>query len=45
LKVGAPADFMVIDGENIPQVVIDQPKRDFVLRGGRIVAQDGEMVI
>ena len=45
LKVGAPADLMVIDGENIPQVVIDQPRRVYVLRGGVIVAKDGEMVV
>ncbi|MFE6733341.1 amidohydrolase [Microbacterium sp. NPDC057650] len=45
LEVGSPADMMIIDGENIPQVVIDQPRRDYILRGGRVVAKNGEMVV
>jgi cytosine/adenosine deaminase-related metal-dependent hydrolase len=44
LKPGSPADFMLIDGENVPQIVVDVPRRDVVLRAGRVVARDGQLV-
>ena len=43
LKPGSPADFMIIDGENVPQIVVDVPGRDVVLRAGRVVARDGHL--
>ncbi len=44
LAVGSPADFMVIEGEGVPQIVVDVPRRDLVLRAGRVVGRDGEFV-
>lgn len=43
-KPGAPADFVLVDGECIPQIVVDMPQRDLVVHGGRIVARDGKLV-
>lgn len=44
LKPGSPADFMLIDGENVPQIVVDVPPRTLVFRAGRVVARDGRLV-
>ncbi|GAA2303558.1 amidohydrolase family protein [Streptomyces kunmingensis] len=44
LRPGAPADFVLVRGECVPQVVVDMPRRDFVVHGGRVVARDGELV-
>ncbi|GAA3236369.1 amidohydrolase [Streptomyces lavendulae] len=41
---GAPADFVLVEGECVPQAVVDVPRRDVVVRGGRIVARDGALV-
>ncbi|MDQ1012773.1 cytosine deaminase [Streptomyces sp. V4I23] len=41
---GAPADFVLVRGECLPQVVVDTPRRDMVVRGGRVVARDGNLV-
>ncbi|MFD8984771.1 amidohydrolase family protein [Streptomyces sp. NPDC059564] len=41
---GAPADFVLVKGECVPQVVVDMPQRDLVVHGGRIVARDGGLV-
>ncbi|MEU0369246.1 amidohydrolase family protein [Streptomyces sp. NPDC006283] len=41
---GAPADFVLVRGECLPQVVVDMPRRDMVVHGGRVVARDGELV-
>ncbi|MFJ9575520.1 amidohydrolase family protein [Streptomyces sp. NPDC101191] len=38
---GAPADFVLVRGECLPQVVVDMPRRDLVVHGGRVVARDG----
>ncbi|MEU8139926.1 amidohydrolase [Streptodolium elevatio] len=38
---GSPADFMLVEGECVPQVVVDLPPRAMVVRGGRIVARGG----
>lgn len=43
LKPGSPADFMLIDGENVPQIVVDVPGRETVLRAGRVVARNGQL--
>ncbi len=42
LEPGSPADFVLVRGECLPQVVVDMPQRDMVVHGGRIVARDGE---
>ncbi|MFC8956904.1 amidohydrolase [Streptomyces sp. NPDC057101] len=39
---GAPADFVLVRGECLPQVVVDMPRRDMVVHGGVVVARDGE---
>ncbi|MEU6985775.1 amidohydrolase [Streptomyces sp. NPDC046324] len=44
LRTGSPADFMLVEGECVPQVVVDQPRRDVVVRAGRVVARDGRLV-
>ncbi|GHA27110.1 cytosine deaminase [Streptomyces spiroverticillatus] len=41
---GAPADFMLMRGECVPQVVVDMPGRDVVVHGGRVVARGGELL-
>ncbi|OAH10233.1 amidohydrolase [Streptomyces jeddahensis] len=44
LRPGAPADFVLVRAECLPQVVVDMPQRDLVVHGGRVVARDGELV-
>ncbi|WP_375165731.1 hypothetical protein [Streptomyces sp.] len=41
LRAGAPADFVLVAGECLPQVVVDMPRRDLVVHGGVVVARDG----
>ncbi|MEV5969564.1 amidohydrolase [Streptomyces sp. NPDC051921] len=41
---GAPADFVLVRGECLPQVVVDMPRRDVVVHGGLVVARDGEFL-
>lgn len=43
LRPGSPADFMLVDGECVAQVVVDQPRRELVVRAGRVVAEDGRL--
>ncbi|MER7535026.1 amidohydrolase [Streptomyces sp. NPDC097704] len=44
LRPGSPADFMLMDGECLPQAVVDVPRRDLVVRAGRVAARDGRLV-
>ncbi|SEB72412.1 amidohydrolase family protein [Streptomyces sp. TLI_105] len=44
LRAGAPADFVLVRGECLPQVVVDMPRRDMVVHGGVVVARDGEFL-
>ncbi|MFJ9694331.1 amidohydrolase [Kitasatospora sp. NPDC101183] len=41
LEPGSPADFMLLAGECLPQIVVDLPPRDLVVRAGRVVAREG----
>ncbi|MBP2586481.1 cytosine/adenosine deaminase-related metal-dependent hydrolase [Streptomyces sp. PvR006] len=41
---GSPADFVLVKGECLPQVVVDMPRRDMVVHGGVVVARDGEFL-
>ncbi|MEU3298919.1 amidohydrolase family protein [Streptomyces sp. NPDC006678] len=41
---GAPADFVLVRAECLPQVVVDTPLRELVVHGGVVVARDGEPV-
>ncbi|MFJ9410227.1 amidohydrolase [Streptomyces sp. NPDC101393] len=43
LTPGSPADFLLVRGECLPQIVVDMPARDMVVHGGRVVARDGEL--
>ncbi|WP_329490690.1 amidohydrolase [Kitasatospora sp. NBC_01246] len=44
LAPGSPADFMLLTGECLPQVVVDLPERELVVRAGRVVARDGRFL-
>jgi cytosine/adenosine deaminase-related metal-dependent hydrolase len=44
-KVGAPADFQLVRGESVPQIVVDVPQREPVVRGGRVVAANGTITL
>ncbi|NEB77796.1 amidohydrolase family protein, partial [Streptomyces sp. SID14478] len=44
LTPGSPADFVLLRGECVPQVLVDVPQRDIVVHGGRVVARNGELV-
>ncbi|GAA3507352.1 amidohydrolase family protein [Streptomyces showdoensis] len=44
LRPGAPADFVLVRGECLPQIVVDMPRRDLVVHGGVVVARDGEFL-
>ncbi|MCU7820778.1 hypothetical protein [Kitasatospora sp. DSM 101779] len=41
LSPGSPADFLPVEGECLPQVAVDLPRRDLAVRAGRVVARDG----
>ncbi|MFI5532014.1 amidohydrolase [Kitasatospora sp. NPDC051853] len=41
LAPGSPADFFLVEGECLPQVVVDLPARDLVVKGGQVVAREG----
>ncbi|RWZ77536.1 cytosine deaminase [Streptomyces albidoflavus] len=43
LGPGSPADFLLVRGECLPQILVDLPQRDLVVRAGRVVARDGEL--
>ncbi|WP_425827765.1 amidohydrolase [Streptomyces fractus] len=43
-KAGDPADFVLMRGEGVPQVVVDMPQRDVVVHAGHVVARNGELV-
>ncbi|MFD3335616.1 hypothetical protein ACFWV1_23615, partial [Streptomyces sp. NPDC058700] len=36
---GAPAHFVPVRGECLPQIVVDVPRRDMVAHGGVVVAR------
>ncbi|MEU3018266.1 MULTISPECIES: amidohydrolase [unclassified Nocardiopsis] len=42
--IGAPADFLLVDGECLAQVVVDTPRRHAVVRAGRVVAREDRLV-
>ncbi|WP_404814134.1 amidohydrolase [Kitasatospora fiedleri] len=44
LAPGSPADFLLVDGECVPQVVVDLPPRELVVKAGRVVAEHGALV-
>ncbi|WP_437074258.1 amidohydrolase [Streptomyces sp. enrichment culture] len=44
LTAGSPADFVLVQGECLPQVLVDLPPRDLVVHAGEVVARDGRLV-
>lgn len=40
---GSPADFVLVRGECLPQIVVDTPQPDVVVHRGRVVARNGEL--
>lgn len=44
LDVGAPADLVVVPGDTVTAAVMDRAPRTLVVRQGRVVARDGELV-
>ena len=42
---GRKADFVVMPGTNLKELVIDQPKRTYVFKRGVLVAAAGECLI
>jgi cytosine/adenosine deaminase-related metal-dependent hydrolase len=45
LAPGCAADFFLVEGETLPQVIIERPARWLVVKGGRIVAREGECLV
>ncbi|MFT4296419.1 MAG: amidohydrolase [Micropruina sp.] len=45
LVVGARADLVLLDAENVPDALVRAPRRELVVAGGRIVARHGALVI
>lgn len=44
LAVGAPADLLIVRADTVTAAVMDHPPRTLVVREGRLVARDGELV-
>lgn len=44
LREGATADLVLVESEGVPQAVVDHPPRKLVLKAGRVVARDGQML-
>ena len=45
IRPGCSADFVLVDGENHVEAIIERPARKLVVKGGRIVARDGECLV
>ncbi|MEM5315230.1 amidohydrolase family protein [Paraburkholderia sp. JHI869] len=45
LRVGARADFVLVEAESVAHAVVARPKRKLVVANGRVVVRDGEWVV
>lgn len=45
LEAGKTADLVVVDGENQLEAIFERPERWLVMKGGRVVARDGECLV
>jgi cytosine deaminase len=45
LVVGARADIVLLDAENVPDALVRCPQRKLVLSGGRVAARNGEVLV
>jgi cytosine/adenosine deaminase-related metal-dependent hydrolase len=43
LAPGAPADLVVVAGDTVTAAVMDHPPRTLVIRGGEVIARDGQL--
>lgn len=43
-EFGDRADFVIMDGESLASVVVDRPARRWVIKGGNVVAANGQFV-
>lgn len=44
LRIGGPADFVVVAAGSVPEAVAARPRRAMVMKAGRVVARDGALV-
>ena len=40
LRSGCAADFVVLDSVNFDDILIDQPEKRFVVKGGRVIVEN-----
>jgi cytosine deaminase len=45
IAVDAAADFVVIESGSVAEAVATRPRRKLVIKGGKIVAKDGVLVV
>ena len=45
IEKGARADLVLVDAETHVEAVIEHPRRRAVVRGGRVIAENGELAI
>ena len=45
IEVGAPADIVLLDAENVPDAIVRAPRRELVVAGGSVVTRAGELLI
>ena len=43
LAPGAPADLVVVAADTVTAAVMDHPPRTLVIRGGDVIARDGQL--
>ena len=44
LRVGGPADLVVVEADTVAEAVATRPGRKMVIKAGRVVARDGALV-
>jgi cytosine deaminase len=44
LAIGGPADMVVVEASGVPEAVATRPRRKMVIKAGRVVARDGQLV-
>ena len=45
IAVGGPADFVAVEAGSVAEAVAARPRRKLVIKGGKIVARDGVLVV
>lgn len=45
IAVGGPADFVAVEAGSVAEAVATRPRRKLVIKGGRVVARDGVLVV